>query len=112
MYNKDYDAAAVASTVMRQMARRGVMDLARIRTLYRSETFPTTAYGIASNLKAELARRIREAFFSFRWEESGLLKEFGGTEGEKFIPVRYKEDWEIVRRIDHALGVSYGSAAP
>jgi len=112
VYNKDYDAAAVASTVMRQMARRGVVDLAQIRTLYRSETFPTTAYGIASNLKAELARRIREAFFSFRWEGSGLLKEFGGTEGEKFIPVRYKEDWEIVRRIDHALGVSYGSAAP
>jgi len=43
--NKDYDAAAVANEVMFRMFDRNVVDRSKIRTIYKSETFPTTGYG-------------------------------------------------------------------
>jgi len=105
--NGDYDAAAIANTVLRQMARRGVVDVSGLRTIYKSETFPTTAYGTAHNLKPELMKSVREAFFTFDWTGSGLLREYGETEGVRFIPVTYKQHWDLVRRIDKAAGVTY-----
>src|ERR1043166_4118014 len=40
--NKDYDVAAIANEVMHRMFERKVVDPAKIRTVYKSETFPTT----------------------------------------------------------------------
>ena len=70
--NKDYDAAAIANEVMFRMFERKVVDKAKIRTIYKSETFPTTGYGLAHNLDPALAAKIKEAFFSFPWEGSAL----------------------------------------
>ena len=52
---------------------------------------------------------MKEAFFTFQWEGSGLLKEFGTAEPpqQKFIPITYKEHWQIVRDVDAAMGVKY-----
>ncbi|MBC9207102.1 phosphate/phosphite/phosphonate ABC transporter substrate-binding protein [Roseomonas aerophila] len=107
--NRDYEAAAVANSVMRRMIARNAIDAARIRTIYKSDSFPTTAYGIAHNLKPELAEKIRAAFFSFNWEGSALLEEFGKSEPpqEKFIPITYSEQWSVIRQIDQATNVSY-----
>jgi phosphonate transport system substrate-binding protein len=94
--NKDYDAAAIANVVLKQMLDRNVVDSGDYRSIYRSPTFPTTAYGYAHNLRPELKERIREAFFSFTWEGSGLQREFAES---KFIPITYKEHWEVIRRV-------------
>lgn len=105
--NRDYDAAAIANEVLRRMLARNVVRADALATLYRSETFPTTAYGVAHNLAPELADRIRAAFFSFPWEGSELAAEFGPTVGTQFMPISYREHWALVREIDAATGVSY-----
>lgn len=103
--NRDYDAAAVANSVLTRMIARKVVDGSRIRSLYKSGTFPTTGYGHVYNLKPELAEKVKQAFMTFPWEGSELKKEFK-TE-DRFIPISYKEHWEVVRKIDGAMGVSY-----
>lgn len=103
--NKDYDAAAIANSVMKRMFDRKVVDPAKIRSIYKSQTFPTTGYGHAHNLDPELTAKIKEAFSTFNWEGSDLQKEFK-KEG-KFIPITYKKNWEVIRKIDAANGVSY-----
>ena len=103
--NKDYDAAAIANEVMVRMFERKVVDKAKIRTIYKSETFPTTSYGIAHNLDPALAAKIKEAFFSFPWEGSALKAEFK-TE-DRFVPITYQKDWSVIRKIDAATGVKY-----
>ena len=103
----DYEAAAVANSVLRQMIARGVVKASDLRTLFRSDTFPTTAYGVAHDLHPDLASRLREAFFSFRWEGTALLEEYGTTEGDHFVPVSYRKHWAEIRKIDAALGVEY-----
>ena len=84
---------------------RGTLDKAKIRTIYKSETFPTTSYGIAHNLDPALAAKIKEAFFTFPWEGSALKAEFK-TE-DRFVPITYQKDWSVIRKIDGASGVKY-----
>ena len=107
--NRDYEAAAIANSVMTRMVARGAVDPARIRTIYRSDPFPTTGYGHAHNLTPQLAERIRNAFFSFNWDGTGLAREFNRSEPpqEKFMPITYREYWDVVRQIDAATGVRY-----
>ena len=103
--NKDYDAAAIANEVMVRMFERKVVDPAKIRTIYKSDTFPTTSYGLAYNLDPKLQEKIKEAFFTFPWEGSALKAEFK-TE-DRFVPITYQKDWYVVRKIDAASGVKY-----
>ena len=103
--NKDYEAAAIANSVLKRMVDRKVVDPKKIRSIYKSQTFPTTGYGHAHNLDPQVVAKIKEAFFSFPWEGSDLQKEFK-KEG-KFIPIVYKKDWDVIRKIDKANGVSY-----
>jgi phosphonate transport system substrate-binding protein len=107
--NKDYDAAAIANSVMNRMIVRKVVDGNKLRSIYKSETFPTTGYGHVYNMKPELAAKIREAFFTFKWEGTALLKEFekSSPPQEKFMAINYKTHWQVVRDIDAALNVSY-----
>jgi phosphonate transport system substrate-binding protein len=103
--NKDYEAAAVANSVLNRMIDRKVFDPAKIRSIYKSQTFPTTGYGYAYNLDPKLVEKIKEAFFTFQWEGSALQAEFK-KEG-KFIPIDFKKDWAVLRKIDEANGVKY-----
>lgn len=105
--NKDYDAAAIANEVMKRMMDRGVVKKDQIVTIYKSQTFPTTGYGVVHNLKPELAAKVREAFFSFPWAGSELEREFGKQGVSKFVPITYQKNWEIVRKIDTAMNVAY-----
>lgn len=105
--NKDYDAAAVANTVKARMIDRGVVDADQLKVIYTSQTFPTTGFGVAHNLKPELQEKIKDAFFSFDWEGTKLLEEFSKSGDTKFIPIGFKDDWAVIRQIDEANGVVY-----
>jgi phosphonate transport system substrate-binding protein len=107
--NRDYEAAAIANEVLFRMAARNVVNRDTFRTIYKSATFPTTGWGMAHNLTPELQARIREAFFSFPWEGSELEREFGNSipPMQRFLPITYRQHWEVVRQSDAAVGVQY-----
>ncbi len=107
VFNKDYEAAAIANSVLGRMAERGVVDSSQLRTIYKSETFPTTGYGYVYNLDPELAEKVQEAFFTFEWEGTSLAEEFSKSGEDQFIPITYEEYWSVIRTIDKALGVEY-----
>jgi len=105
--NKDYDAAAIANSILKRMVSRNVVSDADYTTIYTSQTFPTTGYGYVYNLKPELAEKVKEAFFSYEWAGSPLEAEFKNSGEAQFIPITYKEHWEVVRTIDKAMDVTY-----
>ena len=105
--NKDYPAASIANSVMFRMIERDVVKADQFVSLYKSQTFPTTGYGVVYNLKPELQEKIKEAFFSFPWEGSSLKEEFEKSGEGQFIPITFKGHWEVIRKIDEANGVSY-----
>jgi phosphonate transport system substrate-binding protein len=107
VFNRDYEAASIANSVMGRMIERGLLDPSQIHTVYKSQTFPTTGYGYVYNLNPELAQRIQDAFFSFEWEGTKLMEEFGASGESQFIPITYEEYWAVIRTIDAANDVEY-----
>ncbi|MCJ2543351.1 phosphate/phosphite/phosphonate ABC transporter substrate-binding protein [Thermostichus vulcanus] len=105
--NGDYDVASIANSVLTRMDARGAVNKNDLRSIYVSQTFPTTGYGYVYNLKPELAEKVKEAFFTFEWEGTKLAEEFGKSGEEQFIPITYKEYWEVIRQIDEIQGVEY-----
>ncbi len=105
--NKDYDAASIANSVKFRMIKRNVIKEGDTKVIYRSQTFPTTGFGYAYNLKPELAEKVKKAFFSFEWEGTSLKREFEKSNEGQFIPITYKSHWDVIRKIDAANGVSY-----
>lgn len=105
--NQDYPAAAIANSVMARMISREVITPDQVISIYKSQTFPTTGFGVAHNLDPELAANIRDAFFTFDWEGSSLQAEFEKSNEGQFLPMTYQEFWEVIRKIDTANGVSY-----
>lgn len=105
--NKDYPAAAIANSVKKRMIDRDVVSEDQLKTIYTSQTFPTTGYGVVYNLKPELQEKIKDAFFSFDWEGSSLQKEFERNGESQFIPITFKNEWAVIRQIDEANGVKY-----
>ena len=105
--NKDYPAASIANSVKQRMLERDVVKADQLETIYTSQTFPTTGYGVVYNLKPELQEAIRDAFFSFEWEGTSLQEEFEKNGEAQFLPMNYKDFWDVIRKIDAANDVSY-----
>lgn len=108
--NGDYDAAAVADTVLERMVARGVIKASDFKVVYTSPVFPTAGFAYAHNLDPALVEKIREAFLGFRFEGTSVGREFKGRTG--FAPVNYARDWEPVLGILEANGVSFTRDSP
>lgn len=102
---KDYDAAPVASEVVERMAARGLYEEEDVRLIWESDRFPTTSYNHAHNLHPDLAEKVREAFYTFKFAGTELGEEFEGV--ETFIPINYKDNWRVIRTIQASNGVQY-----
>jgi len=102
--NGDYEVAAIANSVLARMIRRGVVEEGQVRTIYKSQTFPTTGYGHAHNLHPAVVAKVKEAFWTYPWDEN-FKKEF--KKADRFIGITHKFDWAVIRQIDAANGVSY-----
>jgi phosphonate transport system substrate-binding protein len=103
--NGDYDAAAVADTVVERMASRGVIKHSDYKIIYTSPVFPTAGFAYSHNLEPKLADKVREAFMTFKIEGSALGKEFKGRTG--FMSVNYQKDWDAVVGILQANGAAF-----
>jgi phosphonate transport system substrate-binding protein len=99
----DYDAAPVASDVLEHMADRGVVKLNEFRTLYTSDMFPTDAYAFAHNLEPALQNKIKQCFFAYKVPPD-MAKGLGG---DRFLPISFQKDWELVRRVAASAGEKF-----
>ena len=110
--HKDYAAASIANSVKFRMISRNVIKESDVKTIYKSQTFPTTGFGHVYNLKPSLAEKVKESFFSFKWDKAdgtptSLKVEFSKSNEDQFLPITYKEFWTVIRTIDKANNVSY-----
>lgn len=97
----DMLARALAATDESQPSIEG-----KVRIVYSSERFPPAAIGHAHNLAPELAKAIRASFLEPPGGAADLEAEFG-PDAAQFVPVSYKDDFAVVRRIDDTLGASH-----
>lgn len=105
---KTYAAACVAGDILARMTAPGKdgkpeVDPTKIRSIYSSKPFPPLCFGVPYNLEPGLRKKIEEAFATFKFEGNSVGERYKSSQGVKFAPVKYKEDWENVRSIDEKL---------
>jgi phosphonate transport system substrate-binding protein len=108
--NGDYDAAAVADTVLERMVARSVVKASDYKVIYTSPVFPTAGFVHPHDLDPKLVEKIKEAFFTFKFEGTSVGREFKGRTG--FLPLNYRKDWESVVGILEANGVMFTKDSP
>lgn len=104
----DYDGGPVASDVFERMITRGTVKADDFRVIYKSEVFPTSSFAYAHDLKPELAEKIKSCFYAFQFTPE-MVKEFNGN--NRFVPITYQRNWEVVRRVAEGSGTPYNRAA-
>ena len=103
----DYDAAPITSDIYDRWIMRGQMKADDTRIIYRSGQFPTSAFALSHDLTPVLADKIKKCFFDYKFSPE-MQKEFLGD--DRFLPVDYKKDWELVRSVAQASGTPYNRA--
>ena len=104
----DYDGGPVASDVYGRMVTRGTVKADDFRIIYKSEVFPTSSFAYAHDLKPELAEKIKTCFYDFKFTAE-MTKEFNGN--NRFVPITYQKNWEVVRRVAEGSGTPYNRVA-
>jgi phosphonate transport system substrate-binding protein len=97
----EYEAAPVASDLLQGAIVRGEVTNADFRVIKESERFPPAALGYVYNLSPGLASEIRAAFLNFPIADPELKKQF--SDSTRFVPVSFKNDFDLIRRIDDAV---------
>ena len=104
----DYDGAPVASDVLERMLVHGTIKQDQIRVIYKSQTFPTSSFAHAHDLHPDLAKKITQCFYDFRFTPE-MTKEFNGD--DRFFPITYQKDWAAVRKVAEETGTPFNKAA-
>jgi phosphonate transport system substrate-binding protein len=97
----------VADTVLERMINRGVVKASDVKTVYKSAVFPTAGFAYAHNLEPALVEKIKEAFFTFKFQGTSLDKEFGKQGRVGFMPITYAKTWEPIVGMLDANKVSF-----
>jgi phosphonate transport system substrate-binding protein len=104
----DYDAAPIAHDILVRLAERGVVKMADFRVLWKSPFFPPGGLSMAHDLAPALQRKVRDCTAQFKYPPE-MVKGFQGA--DRWVPVNYKEHWDIVRRVAAGSGESFNRNA-
>jgi len=104
----DYDAAPIAHDVLVRMAERGIVKMDDFRIIWKSQNFPPGGLSMAHDLAPALQQKIRECTYAFRYPPE-MQKGFQGA--DRWWPIDYKKDWEVVRRVARQSGQAFTRAA-
>ncbi len=92
------EVAPVASDMLQLALAKGDINKDDVRVIEESDNFPPGTLGYVYNLEPELAGKVRSALLEFSWTGTTLDNHF--RDATHFVPVSYKKDFELIRRID------------
>ena len=104
----DYDAAPIAHDILLRLAERGVVKRDDFRIIWQSPFFPPGGLSMAHDLAPALQAKIRDCTTQFKYPPE-MVKGFQGA--DRWVPVTYKEQWEIVRKVAAGSGESFNRQA-
>ena len=98
-----YHAAPVAGDLLDRAVASGKISSSEFQTIYESEVFPPATAGYVYYLAPELREAIESALLEFDWSGTPLEELFAAQGVTKFVPVSYKQDFALIRRLDDAF---------
>jgi phosphonate transport system substrate-binding protein len=104
---KEYVAGSTASDLLERAMQEDAALKKSIKIIYESEPFPTAALGMTHKLDPALAKKLAEALGTFRFAGTALETEYAATGADAMVPIDYKDDFALIRRIDDAVGYDH-----
>jgi phosphonate transport system substrate-binding protein len=104
----DYDAAPIAHDILVRMADRGAVKMDDFRIIWKSPNFAPGGLLMAHDLVLPLQKKIRECTYNFRFPPE-MQQGFQGA--DRWLPIDYKKDWEIVRKVAQDSGQAFTASA-
>lgn len=98
----DYDAGAVAASVLTQMSDAGALDLSTIKIIDQTETIPNPAYVIRGDLPEDLKNKIKEFFLNY--DDEDYFEQIHGDKSIRFVDVT-EDDYKIIYDTLEVLGI-------
>ena len=103
--NEDYAAAPVCSTCYARVARDDQLDPSKVKAIWASEPFPTTAFSYRNTLTPEIREGVEKAFLDYDYSDTAIAEEFEGR--GTWVGIDYATVWDIILQIQESLGVEY-----
>ncbi len=104
----DFDAAPIAHDVLLRIADRGLVKLDAFRIIWKSRNFPPGGLSMAHDLAPALQKKIRECTFNYTYSPE-MVRGFQGA--DRWLPIDYKQDWELIRRVARESGQAFTRTA-
>ena len=104
----DYDAAPIAHDILVRMAERGVVKRDDFRVIWKSANFAPGGLSMVHDLAPALEKKICEYTYAFHYPPE-MQKGFQGA--DRWLPIDYKKDWDLVRRVAKESGQSFNRAS-
>jgi phosphonate transport system substrate-binding protein len=104
----DFDAAPIAHDILLRMVERGLVKMDDFRIIWKSRNFPPGGLSMAHDLAPALQQRVRECSYNFRYTPE-MVKGFQGA--DRWLPIDYRKDWELIRHVAGGSGQSFTRAA-
>lgn len=98
----DYDAGAVAASVMDQMAQAGALDASTLKVIGQTDTIPNPAYVVRGSLPQTLKDEIKAFFLQFN--DGSYFEAVHGDKDIRFVDVT-EDDYKIIYDTLETLGI-------
>ena len=98
----DYEAGAVAASVLTQLSDAGALDVSTLKVIDQTDTIPNPAYVVRGNLPEDLKAKIKEFFLQY--DDGNYFAEVHGDERIRFVTVT-EEDYKIIYDTLKVLGI-------
>ncbi|HWS43650.1 MAG TPA: phosphate/phosphite/phosphonate ABC transporter substrate-binding protein, partial [Pseudoflavonifractor sp.] len=98
----DYDAGAVAASVMDQMAQAGALDASTLKVIGQTDTIPNPAYVVRGSLPQTLKDEINAFFLQFN--DGSYFEAVHGDKDIRFVDVT-EDDYKIIYDTLETLGI-------
>ena len=104
----DFDAAPIAHDILLRMADRGLVRMDDFRIIWKSRNFPPGGLSMAHDLAPALQHKIRECTYNYTYSPE-MVRGFQGA--DRWLPIDYKQDWELIRRVARESGQAFTRTA-
>jgi phosphonate transport system substrate-binding protein len=106
----DYEVVAISHEKLLALEARGSLAEEQYRLIHESSIIPRRVIGYVHNLDGDLAKRVREAIFSFVNRKSPEEAQAGSE--LRFVETNYKRDFVFERRMNDCFQPRFGQGPP
>lgn len=105
IFHKDIDVGPICSTCYARAQEQENIDAAKIKSIWASSPFPTTAFCYRNNVHPDVQQGVMNAFLDYDYQDTEIAEEFEGR--GTWVEIDYATHWHDILVNHQVNGVTY-----